>query len=105
MDQRIKIALIKGDGIGVDVAEAAQAVVDNALLSVGGPKLEYSEIRAGARYYTQTGNDIQPGGEDAAGELAATKRLADYCRTQVQAVLREAEKFEMSQQKAGKSSS
>ena len=71
MDQRIKIALIKGDGIGVDVAEAAQAVVDNALLSVGGPKLEYSEIRAGARYYTQTGNDIQPGGEDAAGDADA----------------------------------
>ena len=67
----MKIAWIKGDGIGVDVADATQAVIDAALQIVGAPALEYQLISAGAGYFAQTGNDIEPGGEDAAGDADA----------------------------------
>ncbi|MCG6901337.1 MAG: isocitrate/isopropylmalate dehydrogenase family protein [Rhodobacter sp.] len=65
------IALIKGDGIGVDVSEAAIEVVDAALRRVGAPALSYTEIAAGAAYFTKTGKDIEPGGEERAGEADA----------------------------------
>ena len=57
----MRIALIKGDGIGIDVTEAAQVVVDSAISAVGGPALKYILIEAGARYYTRTGRDIELG--------------------------------------------
>ena len=67
----MRIALIKGDGIGVDVAEAAVAVVDAAVARAGAPALRYEEIRAGAGYFMHTGADIEPGGEERAGEADA----------------------------------
>ena len=67
----MKVALIKGDGIGVDVAEATVAVVDAAVAVADAPALSYDEIRAGARYFRETGNDIEPGGEERAGEADA----------------------------------
>jgi 3-isopropylmalate dehydrogenase len=67
----LEIALIKGDGIGVDVSEAAQAVVDAALKRVGAPAFRYTEIRSGAGYFKETGRDIEPGGEEAAGRADA----------------------------------
>ena len=67
----MKIALIKGDGIGVDVAEATVAVVDAAVAASGLPALTYNEIRAGAGYFQETGQDIEPGGEERAGEADA----------------------------------
>lgn len=71
MKSSIHIALIKGDGIGVDVAEATTAVVDAALSAVGAAAFTYEEIQAGAGYYQNTGNDIEPGGEVRAGEADA----------------------------------
>ncbi|MEL6167770.1 MAG: isocitrate/isopropylmalate family dehydrogenase [Pseudomonadota bacterium] len=65
------VALIKGDGIGVDVAEAAMAVVDAALAAIGTAPLSYTEIRAGAGCFRETGEDIEPGGEARAGEADA----------------------------------
>ena len=67
----MKVALIKGDGIGVNVAEAAIAVVDAAVAATGMPALTYDEIRAGASYFDESGQDIEPGGETRAGEADA----------------------------------
>ncbi len=67
----MKVALIKGDGIGVDVAEAAVSVVDAAVAAACAPKLAYDEIRAGAGYFDETGQDIEPGGEVRVGEADA----------------------------------
>ncbi|MGB0927238.1 MAG: isocitrate/isopropylmalate dehydrogenase family protein [Pikeienuella sp.] len=66
-----EIALIKGDGIGVDVSEAAMAVVAAALSRVGLPMPHIREIRAGAGYFAETGSDIEAGGETAAGKADA----------------------------------
>jgi len=60
------IALIKGDGIGVEVADAALAVAEVALARCGGA-LRIAETRAGAGYFAETGRDIEPGGEAAVG--------------------------------------
>ena len=49
-----EIAIIKGDGIGVDVTDAT-----------------LREILAGAGYFADTGVDIEPGGEQYAGECDA----------------------------------
>ena len=68
---KIEIAVIKGDGIGIDVTEAALAVVDTALSRVGNIRLNYKQILAGAGYYRDQGIDIEPGGEKAAGEADA----------------------------------
>ena len=65
------VALIKGDGIGVDVTEATVAVVDAAIAQVGAPGLRYEEILAGAAYYAETGQDIEPDGEVRAGAADA----------------------------------
>ncbi|MEM9812052.1 MAG: isocitrate/isopropylmalate family dehydrogenase [Pseudomonadota bacterium] len=71
MAERLSIALIKGDGIGVDVAEAARAVVDVAVARAGAPALQYDEISAGAGYFAETGQDIEPDGEVRAGRADA----------------------------------
>lgn len=62
----MRIALIKGDGIGVDVAEATMAIVEAALAKVGEQAPVYDEILSGAGYYKETGVDIEPGGEERA---------------------------------------
>ena len=69
MQKNRKIALIKGDGIGIDVAEAAKAVINQTLEIKQLPKFHYFEIEAGARYYQRTGLDIEPGGEEMAENL------------------------------------
>ena len=71
MNRQTTIALIKGDGIGVDVTDAAMAVVDAAITKAGGETLHYAPIIAGAGYYQQTGLDIEPDGEERAGDADA----------------------------------
>ncbi|MGR3714352.1 MAG: isocitrate/isopropylmalate dehydrogenase family protein, partial [Shimia sp.] len=71
MTQPLRVALIRGDGIGIDVANAAIAVVDAALAKVGAPALQYDEIAAGAGYFAETGQDIEPDGEERAGAADA----------------------------------
>lgn len=71
MANSARIALIRGDGIGVDVSDAAIACVDAAVAQVGLTRLSYDEIHAGAGYFAQTGNDIEPEGETRAGEADA----------------------------------
>jgi len=67
----VEVAVIKGDGIGVDVTDATLAVIEAARDVVGEFALSYRDIRAGAGYYRETGEDIEPGGEEAAGECDA----------------------------------
>ena len=71
MADSLRISVIRGDGIGVDVADAALAVVDAAIKSIGLPNLIYEPILAGAGYFAETGHDIEPGGEERAGETDA----------------------------------
>ncbi len=65
------IAVIRGDGIGVDVTEAALFVAGKTLERAGIKPPEYREIHAGAEYFRETGRDIEPGGEERAGEADA----------------------------------
>lgn len=67
----MRIALIRGDGIGADVADAAVAAADAAVERAGAPPLSYSRISAGAEYFAGTGRDIEEGGEEKAGEADA----------------------------------
>ncbi|MGP9568971.1 isocitrate/isopropylmalate dehydrogenase family protein [Halomonas sp. AOP5-B2-8] len=71
MIRRLRVALIKGDGIGIDVAESAVSIVDAALTQVGAPGLEYFEVLAGAGYFSETGRDIEPNGEEKLREADA----------------------------------
>jgi len=65
------ISLIKGDGIGVDVSEAAIFLAEKAMAKAGIPAPQIVEIAAGASYFAETGKDIQPDGEAAAGAADA----------------------------------
>lgn len=67
----MEIALIKGDGIGVDVTDATVAIVDAAVAKTGKPPLSYRVIHAGAGYFAETGKDVEPGGEAACGQTDA----------------------------------
>jgi 3-isopropylmalate dehydrogenase len=71
MTDTARIALIKGDGIGVDVAEAAMAVAEMACVRVGGCALSFDGIDAGAGHFRDTGRDIETGGEQRAGDADA----------------------------------
>lgn len=71
MGTAVQIAMIKGDGIGVDVCDATIAVLDAALIKVGGHALSYLDIHAGAGYFAENGEDIEAGGEERAGEADA----------------------------------
>ena len=65
------ISLIKGDGIGVDVSDAAMTLVNQAIARCGLSPLVVKEINAGAAYFAETGMDIEPGGEKKAGNADA----------------------------------
>lgn len=71
MKGTLQVAVIKGDGIGIDVTEAALEVVDAALKNASAIDLQYDQISAGAGYYRDTGRDIESGGESAAGSADA----------------------------------
>lgn len=71
MGNDYQIAVIRGDGIGVDVTDAALATMEAATQVTGGFSLSYREIDAGAAYFTETGRDIAPDGEHAAGQADA----------------------------------
>lgn len=66
-----RVAIIRGDGIGVDVTDACLDVVSTALLAENAPALDVFDIAAGAAYFLKHGVDIEPGGEAAAGEADA----------------------------------
>ena len=65
------IAVIKGDGIGIDVTEATLDVLKLVIDLTASISLTFQEFQAGAGYYRDTGFDIEPGAEDAIGEFDA----------------------------------
>jgi len=65
------IVLFKGDGIGVDVSEAALAVVEAAQRRTGGFRLNIRDIPAGAAYFKEHGRDLAEGAEEAAAKSDA----------------------------------
>ncbi|MFT5112403.1 MAG: 3-isopropylmalate dehydrogenase [Parasphingorhabdus sp.] len=65
------VAVIKGDGIGIDVTDATLAVVNAAREQQDGFDLDYTEFQAGAGYFVETGADIEPGAEEKVGEYDA----------------------------------
>ena len=67
----MRVAVIKGDGIGVAVTEATMAVLDATLVTTGSAPLSYEFIQSGAGYFRETGQDIEPGGEERAGKADA----------------------------------
>ena len=71
MTRTCRIAVIKGDGIGKDVAEAALEVARVATERVGSCALTLAETLAGAGYFSETGRDIEPGGEETVGQADA----------------------------------
>ncbi|SNS30840.1 isocitrate/isopropylmalate dehydrogenase family protein [Antarctobacter heliothermus] len=71
MTNTCRVAVIKGDGIGKDVADAALEVALAATSRVEGCALTFEETLAGAGYYAETGQDIEPGGEVRVGEADA----------------------------------
>lgn len=71
MTQPMTVAMIEGDGIGVDVSRATVEVVNAAIETTGGAPLSYTSIAAGAGYFAETGQDIEPGGEERAGQADA----------------------------------
>ena len=71
MANKPRLAVIRGDGIGGDVTDATLAIAELALRSVGAPGFTCDDIDAGAAYFADTGNDIEPDGEARAGDADA----------------------------------
>lgn len=67
----LRISLIKGDGIGVDVCDATVLCIEAAIARVGGCAMQFDQTLAGASYFSETGQDIEPGGEEKIGEADA----------------------------------
>lgn len=65
-NRRFSIAVIPGDGIGVEVTQAAFAVAEAAITRIGNFTLLQQELKAGAAYYRETGQDAEPGLFEAA---------------------------------------
>ncbi len=66
-----RLAVIRGDGIGGDVTDATLAIAATALKSVGAAEFACDDIEAGAACFSRTGHDIEPGGEERAGDADA----------------------------------
>jgi 3-isopropylmalate dehydrogenase len=99
---QFRIAVIKGDGIGVDVTDATLAVIAAAERRAGDLSLDYEYLDAGAAYYKEHGRDMAPGAEEAAERADAiflgaiglpTVRHADG--TEIAPHLRLREKFQL----------
>lgn len=71
MTSKAEIAVIPGDGIGIDVTNATLHIVERALSRVGQKMPTLTNITAGAGLFAETGHDIEPGGEERAGEADA----------------------------------
>ncbi len=65
-----QIALLKGDGIGPEVIEAAMTVLQRAG-SVHGFNLYYQNVDAGAQYYQRTGESISAASMESIGKADA----------------------------------
>ena len=71
MTNTYQIAVIPGDGIGVEVTDATLAVLEAVGARVGGYHLSCSTLMAGAAYYRDTGLDIEADAEEQAAKADA----------------------------------
>ena len=71
VNRKHHVAVIRGDGIGIDVTDAAIAVVEAARAKTGGFRIDYEDLDAGAGYFRETGVDMTPEAEEAAGAADA----------------------------------
>ncbi len=67
----LRVAVIKGDGIGPSVIDAALAVTEAARARVRGFTLGWKFLEAGAGYFLETGRDLAPGAESSARDADA----------------------------------
>ncbi|MEO1105103.1 MAG: isocitrate/isopropylmalate family dehydrogenase, partial [Pseudomonadota bacterium] len=58
MKNTFNIAVLPGDGIGLEVTPAALAVVDAALAAADAPAIHQTPLHAGAQAYLDTGADL-----------------------------------------------
>ncbi|MEM8663483.1 MAG: isocitrate/isopropylmalate family dehydrogenase [Pseudomonadota bacterium] len=58
MNNTLNIAVLPGDGIGLEVTPAALAVVDAALAAADAPMLRQTPVKVGAQAYLDTGSDL-----------------------------------------------
>ncbi|MEM9221405.1 MAG: isocitrate/isopropylmalate family dehydrogenase [Pseudomonadota bacterium] len=58
MTNQLSIAVLPGDGIGLEVTPAALAVVDAALAAAGAPGLHKDTLHVGAQAFLDTGTDF-----------------------------------------------
>lgn len=70
MSGSYQVALLKGDGIGAEVIDAAVAVLERAS-AIHGFKLHYQAFEAGARFYQRTGESISAASMEAIGKADA----------------------------------
>jgi 3-isopropylmalate dehydrogenase len=70
-EQHFRIAVFRGDGIGVDVTDATLAVIEGVRRRVGGFVLDFDDLLAGAGYFRETGRDIALDGEARAAAADA----------------------------------
>lgn len=68
MSKVLRIATVKGDGIGADVIASAIAVVEAAQRRIGEFEIRFEDHLAGAAYFRETGRDISPEAERAVDE-------------------------------------
>ncbi len=68
---QLRIAVIKGDGIGVDVINAALAVIAAVERRIGGLSRGHEFLDAGAACFRKSGRDMAPAAEEAAAAADA----------------------------------
>ena len=61
-----QVAVIKGDGIGIDVTNSAMAIAEATCRVLANITIDWQFIEAGAGYYRDNGIDIEPDGEQKA---------------------------------------
>ncbi|MEM7252009.1 MAG: isocitrate/isopropylmalate family dehydrogenase [Pseudomonadota bacterium] len=71
MQDTFEIAVIRGDGIGVDVTNATLEIVEQAASRTGRFSIATNDIDAGAAYYQETGRDLAKGAEAVAAKADA----------------------------------
>jgi len=67
----LRIAVLPGDGIGLEIMDACRAILDALEGRVGGYTLCYTPYRAGAALFSETGTDITDEDFDALGHADA----------------------------------
>jgi len=66
-----RIAVMPGDGIGIEVMDACRKIIDAATRKIGGPGLTLSHVDGGAAFYRDHGTDLPPESLQAARDADA----------------------------------